>query len=103
MGSWKIIEMRLPRTSAIWLSLKSLISSPSIWMLSASMRLVLSLSRRMTASELTDLPEPDSPTRPKVLPANTSKSMPCTASFHFPSREKETLRLRTISKGVDIM
>ena len=72
-------------------------------MLSASMRLSFSFSRRITANELTDLPEPDSPTNPNVLPASTSKSIPWTASVHLPSREKDTFRLRTINKGVGIV
>ena len=68
-------------------------------MLSASMRLTRSLSSRITANELTDLPDPDSPTRPKVRPAITSRSMPWTASTHWLSCLKATLRFLMESNG----
>ena len=57
----------------------------------------------ITERLLTDLPEPDSPTRPKVRPANTSKSMPCITSRHSSSRRKSIFRFRISSKGWDIM
>src|SRR6476661_10937425 len=54
----------------------------------------------MIASEVTDLPQPDSPTRPTVWPGRTSKLTPSTATNGFsPCRVKVTLRSRTDSSG----
>ena len=56
-------------------------------------------SRPMIASEVTDLPQPDSPTRPTVWPGRTSKLTPSTAVNGFsPCRVKVTRRSRTESR-----
>ena len=56
-------------------------------------------SRPITASDMTDLPEPDSPTMPSVRPACRSRSTPRTASTRPASDGKETRRSRTDSTG----
>ena len=48
------------------------------------------------------LPDPDSPTRPKVRPAITSRSIPWMASNHWFSCLKATLRFLIVSRGSDI-
>ena len=54
----------------------------------------------MIASEVTDLPQPDSPTRPTVWPARTSKDTPSTATNgSSPCRVKVTVRSSTDSSG----
>src|SRR5829696_8021274 len=98
-GSWKIIAMSRPRRSRIAFS-----SSPSRLVpskLATPSTLLPRLgSRPMIASDVTDLPQPDSPTRPTVWPGRTSKLMPSTAMNGFsPCRVNVTLRSRTDSSG----
>ena len=65
IGSWKIMAMRLPRTRSIWASLRDKRSMPSRWMLPP----VIAPgggTRRRRVSAVTDLPQPDSPTTPRV-------------------------------------
>src|SRR5688572_13332764 len=58
-------------------------------------------SRPITASEVTDLPQPDSPTSPIVSPGATEKLTPSTACVAAsPRREKVTARSSTSSTGV---
>ncbi len=57
-------------------------------------------SRPITPSAVADLPEPDSPTMPRVRPGNRSKLTPRTASTGPASEGKETRRSRTESTGV---
>lgn len=49
------------------------------------------------ASEVADLPEPDSPTRPRVSPGPIEKEIPLTAVC-WP---KAMVRLRTSSRGAE--
>ena len=57
----------------------------------------------MIASDVTDLPQPDSPTRPTVWPAWTSKETPSTAvNGSSPWRVKVTLRSSTDSSGAPL-
>ena len=69
-GSWKIIAIRPPRTSRSSFSLALSRSIPSNVM-EPLMCAEDDRVRPMTVSELTDLPEPDSPTMPSVRPAST--------------------------------
>ncbi len=66
-GSWKIIAMSRPRRSRIAFASSASRSVPSklAWPSTLLPRLG---SRPMIASEVTDLPQPDSPTRPTVWP-----------------------------------
>ena len=71
MGSWKIMAMRLPRRSRISSSLIFNRSCPSK-MTSPPVILPGGLGiKRMTESDVTLLPDPDSPTRPSVSPRFT--------------------------------
>ena len=71
--------MRAPRTARISSSGRARRSRPSKRMGPPTMRPGGRISRRM-ASDVTDFPEPDSPTRPRISPASTVRSMPSTAS-----------------------
>ena len=70
IGSWKIIDMRLPRMRAIARSDSDSRSVPAKLMRFAE-RCPPRASRLMTASAVTDLPQPDSPTRQWVSPFST--------------------------------
>jgi len=66
MGSWKIMEMRLPRIRRISASPTAARSLPSNRMRPAAMRPAGLGSRRRIESAVTLLPQPLSPTKPKV-------------------------------------
>ena len=70
IGSWKIMEISLPRTSCISSSLDSARSRPSNQTRPATIRPVRG-SSRMMESAVTLLPQPDSPTSPSVVPRLT--------------------------------
>src|SRR5262245_48843156 len=87
IGSWKIIEISLPR---ICRSREEDICSRSSPLKIAS---PLTIELRfgfspITVSMLTLLPEPDSPTMPSVRPASTEKATSSTA-FTMPSSDRE--------------
>src|SRR6188472_1138534 len=101
IGSWKIIEISAPR---------SLRSSPSGRPTRLRPPKTISLagstiefsggSRPSIASDVTDLPEPDSPTSATVLFRGMSNVMPLTASnVVFRSSRNDTRRLRTLTRG----
>jgi hypothetical protein len=76
IGSWKIIAMRLPRSRAISRSDSGeVLPAKLIFSPNAGRR----ASRLMTASAVTDLPQPDSPTRQWVSPFSTRNEAPRTA------------------------
>src|SRR5204862_268273 len=80
IGSWKIIEMRLPRILRISSSGRVTRSFPSNSMrLPASMRPGGWISRSIE-SAVTDFPHPDSPTMPTVSPSPTSNETPPTGA-----------------------
>src|SRR5438132_13928587 len=56
-------------------------------------------SRPRIASEVTDLPQPDSPTIASTSPGRTSKDTPSTARTAPSGVENSTLRSRTLSSG----
>lgn len=99
IGSWKIIAISLPHMARRWAAGRCSTSRPSNSTLPwRSIRVVCGGSKPMTASELTDLPLPDSPTRATVRLCGTSKEMPFTASsVFFLSMRKRMRRLRTCS------
>src|SRR5579863_6288460 len=91
IGSWKIIEISLPRMRCISFSPplaelrpRKKISPPTIRPTSLS-------SSRMIESAVTLLPQPDSPTRPTVSPSAISKLTPLTA-LTSPSLVKNDVR-----------
>ena len=71
IGSWKIIAMSRPRISRIRSSESSRRFPPWNRILPATTRPAGFASRRMIASEETDLPQPDSPTSATVSPGLT--------------------------------
>ncbi len=101
IGSWKIIEISAPRMSrssrvgsAARLRPPKRISLP-LWVIEFS-----GGSSPRIASEVTLLPEPDSPTSATVAFRGMSKEMPRTASnVLWRSRRNETRRLRTLTSG----
>ena len=87
-GSWKIIAISRPRSlrtssgSALSSSLPSSQISPERRAFCAPY--CPTVCRPMMPSEVTDLPEPDSPTMPRVLPFSSEKVSPST-DFTSPS------------------
>ncbi len=66
IGSWKIMARRLPRS---WLSSFTFMPSSSMPLnFTDPVTLAVRGSRPMTASDVTDLPEPDSPTTARTSP-----------------------------------
>src|SRR5262245_26973820 len=88
IGSWKIIEMSLPRMSRISRSDSSSRSRPWNRMRPATMRPGGDATSRNTESEVTLLPQPDSPTTASVSPCPTENETPSTART-MPSRVKK--------------
>src|SRR4030095_8877512 len=78
IGSWRMVAIRRPRISRIspWLFFTR--SSLSSSMLPLTI-LALGGSRRTIVWHVVVLPQPDSPTSPKVSPASTEKLTPSTA------------------------
>lgn len=77
-GSWKIIASLLPRMSRSFFGLIRSRSSPSKTARPPTVTPLLG-SRPIRAREVTDLPQPDSPTRPTTWPWSTVKETPSTA------------------------
>ena len=78
MGSWNMMEHRLPRKSRILLSGHFVMSSPLYRIWPDLMDPFFSRICMMEYAE-TDLPDPDSPTMPRILPAVRLKETPLTA------------------------
>ena len=100
IGSWNTMAMSAPRTWRICALLALARSSGPAWRPRSSME-PLSIwpppfsTRRISASEVTDLPEPDSPTTASVWPACTSKLRLLTTCTRPCSVLKLTDRSRT--------
>ena len=77
-GSWKTIAISLPRIRG-HLRVVDPSSSCAVQRIEP-VTVAFAGSRPITASEVTDLPDPDSPTMPSVRPGCRSKSTPRTAS-----------------------
>src|SRR3954453_4963298 len=101
-GFWKIIEISRPRRSRICSSVAPLTSMPEN--ITEPSAILPARSRmRITAYEVTDLPEPDSPTMPRVSPFATEMSTCCTA-FTMPRRvTNSTVRSRTSGSGCEVI
>src|SRR5207248_11382961 len=101
IGSWKIIAISRPRIRRSSLSESCSRSRPS--------KCAVPLATRpargripSSASEVTLLPQPDSPTMPSVSPAAMSNEIPLTACTVPRCVQKRTRRFSTESKGSDI-
>src|SRR5262244_184460 len=99
IGSWKMIEMSLPRMPRIWLSDSDSNSCPLKRMLPDGCEAAGYGSNLSTDSALTDLPEPDSPTRATHSPRLISNEMRSTATEILPCWRKATERSRMESSG----
>src|SRR2546423_1438397 len=98
IGSWKIIAISRPRIPRSARSLCRIRSRPSNSARPLRTR-PLRASRPRTASDVTLLPHPDSPTIPSVSPRAISKETPLTA-YTVPRRvENSTLRSSTPRSG----
>src|SRR5580700_7539265 len=94
------MEILLPRMARICGSLSNRRSLPSNSMLPLSILPGGIWIRRITASEETLLPEPDSPTIPSVFPASTENERPFTARTMPSSVRNVTSRFFTESSGM---
>src|SRR3954454_13886387 len=95
IGSWKTIATCLPRTTDICRSLRPSNSRPRN--LTEPVICAETGSSPITAIEVTDLPEPDSPTMPNTSPGRSEKLTPRTACTTPSSVGKRTLRSSTSS------
>src|SRR5215471_11208772 len=93
----RIKPMRLPRTASISASLFTSKSSPSKRTCPLTMRAPRGSNLRMDR-QVTVLPEPDSPTSPRVSPGMTLKLTPFTA-LTTPARVKKCVRRSRTSKS----
>src|SRR5260221_12199272 len=96
-GSWKIIAIRRPRIAARRVRGASARFSPlsSAWPVTRAR----DGSSPSAASQVTLLPEPDSPTSPIASPLPMARSMPSTARETRPPVAKSTQRPRSSSKA----
>src|ERR1700730_10526856 len=97
IGSWKTMVTWAPLISRSRASRQARRSSPlkSTWPRTSAAR----LSRRTIERAVTDLPEPDSPTRPRVRPRSSVNDTPSTARVSVSPCRKSTLRSRTSRRG----
>ena len=85
------MEIASPRTACISLSGKSRRLRPSNVIVPAAMRPGGFGTSRMMESDVTDLPQPDSPTMPSVSPGASTKLTPSTAANTLPP-ERNSVR-----------
>ena len=95
IGSWKIIDTASPRTARISLSGRSRRLRPSSLISPPAMRPGGLGTRRMIDSDVTDLPQPDSPTMPSVSPGASEKLTPSTAANTLPPERNSVRRSLT--------
>src|SRR6266850_1810493 len=95
IGSWKIMAISRPRIRRIWSSGSWRRSRPLNKTRPPRMRPAGAETSRMMLSALTDLPQPDSPTRATVSPARTSHDTPSTARTTPPAVENWVWRFWT--------
>src|SRR5262249_53649427 len=95
IGSWKIIEMRLPRIRRMSLSATLKRSCPPNSTVPPVMRPGGSRIKRRIDRFVTLLPLPLSPTMPSVRPGSTSNDTPSTAATTPPSVRNSVRRSRT--------
>ena len=101
IGSWKIIAMSPPSSARRSRARIACRSRPSKARRSARTRPGASI-RPSTASAVTLLPEPDSPTMPTTSPASTEKLTSSTACSAAPGAPNSTVRRSTSSNAGDV-
>src|SRR5262245_30964340 len=99
IGSWKIIEICLPRMSSSALSAIVVRSRPSKRIAPETTR-PGDCTRPMIERDVTDLPQPDSPTIPSTDPSSTSNETPSTARTS-PSRVLKWVRRSSTSSSAN--
>ena len=95
VGSWNTMPTSRPRILRSDSASSVVTSTPSSWIEPCTC--AVGGSRPLIASEVTLLPEPDSPTMPSTWLASTSKSMPRTAGTARPDPTNVTVSPRTRS------
>jgi len=98
IGSWKIIDTAVPRTSASLPSSRPSMSLPSITT-PPVIRLLPAGSSRIIAFRVTLLPEPDSPRMVMTSPRASSNVMPLTALTVASRLTKRTARVAHRDEG----
>src|SRR5665213_1112069 len=98
IGSWKIIDMRVQRSWRRRSSEAARMFSPSS-RISPLVGFSALASRPITVKAITDLPEPDSPTRQTISPGLTVKLTFSTACARSAPLGRATERLRTSRTG----
>ncbi len=98
IGSWKIIDMRVQRSSRRRASPTARMFSPCS-RISPDVGFSALASRPITVKAITDLPEPDSPTRQTISPGLTVKLTFSTAWTRSAPLGNSTVRLRTSRTG----
>ncbi|CFO04809.1 Uncharacterised protein [Bordetella pertussis] len=93
MGSWNTMAMRVARSSRRRRALAVTMSSPSTRAEPPETSRMPSGSNPMTASDVTDLPDPDSPTTQTVSPACTSRLKLRTTRLPAPQTLTDRLRI----------
>src|SRR3954453_6085108 len=101
IGSWKIIAISLPRMSSRLLSGSVARSKPSKRTEPPTIFAGGCGRSPMIERAVTDLPQPDSPTTPSVLPFSTSKLTPSTART-TPSRVKKCVWRSSTSRMANL-
>src|SRR5487761_1931056 len=102
MGSWKIIAIDLPRSLRTVSAGAEMVSTGPVGrfnMACPEILVRLRLCNPITAREVTDFPEPDSPTTANVSPRETEKVMSSEALTTPSSVGKETNRFFTSRNG----
>ncbi len=100
MGSWNTMAMRVARISRRRRWVAPTTSSPSTRIEPALTASTPGGSRPMTASDVTDLPEPDSPTTHTVSPACTSRLRLRTTRLPAPATSTDRLRMASTADEV---
>src|ERR1035437_1035790 len=100
IGSWKIIAIRSPRKARMAAAGNCTRSAPSNLIEPPAMRPWPLGNKPMIDSDVTLLPQPDSPTIPSVRPDSTEKLMPSTAVNSPPSTLKQVVKSRTSSNAL---
>jgi hypothetical protein len=104
IGSWKIMPISLPRIDCIS-AVSALVTSITSPLPRANLRLPPAIlpppnsTRRISDSEVTDLPEPDSPTTQTVSPGLIEKLTSSTPTTVPPSVWNSTRSLSTATIG----
>src|SRR5690606_30329012 len=99
MGSWKIMAMSLPRKVRIFISERVRRSVPSNRMLPVTWAGGSGNNRRIDM-EVTDLPQPDSPTMATTSPSLMEKLIPLTARLVPSWLTKWVVRFSTSSNAI---